>query len=242
LREAIPPKRSNSLKLLIFDCDGTLVDSQHKICAAMHEAYSAHGLPVPARERLLSIVGLSLTEAFTALGEGAEGFPVQGLVERYKAASSAMRASQSEWEPLFPGARDAIDALAARADLVLGIATGKSRRGVEAVLGAHGLRERFATIQTADRAPSKPHPGMVQQAMAEVGADPEDTALVGDSVYDMAMARAAGATALGVAWGYHRPQALREAGATIVLEQFAALVPTLDGLWADLSSSRLRER
>jgi phosphoglycolate phosphatase len=230
------------LKLLIFDCDGTLVDSQHKICAAMQEAYRAHGLPPPQRARLLSVIGLSPTEMFTALGEGTDGFPVRRMVEGYRAAWSAMRAAQTAWEPLFAGACEAIEALAARGDIVLGIATGKSWRGLEAVLCAYGLLDRFATIQTADRAPSKPHPGMVLQAMAEVGAEPEDTALVGDSIYDMAMARAAGATAIGVAWGYHRPQALLEAGATVVLEEFAALMPALDGLWADSSSARLRGR
>jgi phosphoglycolate phosphatase len=219
------------LKLIIFDCDGTLVDSQHKICAAMQQAYSAHGLRLPPRERLRSIVGLSLTEAFTALGEGAEGFPVQGLVERYKAASAAMRASQIGWEPLFPGARKAIEALAAAPGVALGIATGKSRRGVEAVLGAYGLRDRFVTIQTADRAPSKPHPAMVEQAMEETGAASADTVVVGDSVYDMAMARAAGATAIGVAWGYHPAETLREAGAAVILDEFAALMPALDRLW-----------
>jgi phosphoglycolate phosphatase len=229
------------LKLLLFDCDGTLVDSQHKICAAMHEAYAAHGLPVPTRERLLSVVGLSLTEAFTALGEGAEGFPIQGLVGRYKAASSAMRASQTAWEPLFPGAREVVEALATRPDVVLGIATGKSRRGVEAVLGAYGLRDHFTTIQTADRAPSKPHPGMVLQAMEETGATPENTVVVGDSIYDMAMANAAGAFALGVRWGYHAPQALLDAGAAAVLTEFAALVPTLDELWAPPSRRMRRE-
>jgi phosphoglycolate phosphatase len=117
------------LKLLIFDCDGTLVDSQHKICAAMHEAYAAHGLPVPARARLLSVVGLSLTEAFAVLGEGVEGFPVGDLVDRYRA----------------------------------------------------------------------------------------------------------------VRWGYHPPQALLDAGATFVLDEFAALVPALEGVWAGLSSSGLRK-
>jgi phosphoglycolate phosphatase len=229
------------LKLLIFDCDGTLVDSQHKICAAMHEAYSAHGLPAPARARLLSVVGLSLTEAFTALREGAEGYPVQSLVDRYRAASSAMRASQTAWEPLFPGARQAIESLAAHPDVVLGIATGKSRRGVDAVLGAHGLRDHFATIQTADRAPSKPHPGMVLQAMEEIGASAGDTVVIGDSTYDMAMAKAAGAWPLGVTWGYHPPQALLDAGAKIILDDFAALLPALEAAWPELSSSRGRE-
>jgi phosphoglycolate phosphatase len=226
------------LKLLIFDCDGTLVDSQHKICAAMQAAYSAQGLPTPARERLVSIVGLSLTEAFTALGEGADGYPVQSLIAQYRAASSSLRASQIAWEPLSPGARETIESLAARPDIVLGIATGKSRRGVDAVLGSHGLRDHFVTIQTADLAPSKPHRAMVLQAMDETGLGAEDTVVIGDSIYDMAMARAAGALALGAGWGYHTPQALLAADAAVVLEGFDALMPVLEATWSDLACVR----
>ena len=147
---------SNPLKLIIFDCDGTLVDSQHMIVAAMHAAYGAQGLPVPARERLLSIVGLSLNEAFRTLGEDDPGYPVAGLVEGYRSAFFDLRQAQTEVEPLFPGAREAVEALALRPDVVLGIATGKSRRGVDLVLGSHGLLQHFLTIQTADTSPSKP--------------------------------------------------------------------------------------
>lgn len=156
---------SNPLKLVIFDCDGTLVDSQHMILAAMQHAYIAHALPVPARETLLSIVGLSLNEAFTTLGKGAERFPVASLAEHYKLAFHAMRETGEHMEPLYPGAMEAIAALARRDDIVLGIATGKSQRGVRVVLGHHGLLDHFITIKTADDAPSKPDPGMVIAAM-----------------------------------------------------------------------------
>jgi phosphoglycolate phosphatase len=239
--QADSAREDKRLKLLIFDCDGTLVDSQHKICAAMHAAYSALRLPVPPRARMLSAVGLSPPEMFAALAEGGEALPVQRLVEAYRAAAACMRASQTEWEPLFPGARETIESLARRADVVLGIATGKSRRGVDAVLGAHGLRDHFATVQTADRAPSKPHPGMVLQAMEEIGATAQDTVVIGDSIYDMAMATAAGALALGVRWGYHPRHALLESGATIVLDEFAALIPALEAAWPAFSASRPRK-
>ena len=222
------------MALIIFDCDGTLVDSQHMICAAMRQAYEANSLSVPEREHLLSIVGLSLPDAFRRLAAhsaaGAE-HPVDSLVTCYKDAFAALRRSDDHLEPLYPGAREAIDALAARPDTLLGIATGKSQRGVRAVLGRHGLLERFATIQTSDDAPSKPHPGMVLAAMRETGAAPQDTVVVGDTVFDLEMACAAGAHAIGVAWGYHLPSALREAGAHAVIERFAELVPTLDRLW-----------
>jgi phosphoglycolate phosphatase len=222
------------LKLVIFDCDGTLVDSQHMICAAMRQAYEANNLSVPPREHLLAIVGLSLPDAFRRLAATTSreaDHPVEALVTCYKNAFAELRSSIDHLEPLYPGAREAVDTLAARPDTLLGIATGKSQRGVRAVLGRHGLAERFATIQTSDDAPSKPHPGMVLAAMRETGAAPHDTVVVGDTVFDLEMARAAGAHAIGVAWGYHPPAALREAGAHAMIGTFAELLPTLDRLW-----------
>lgn len=219
------------MKLVIFDCDGTLVDSQHMILAAMGEAYAAHGLAMPARERALSIIGLSLTEAFTVLGKDEIRFPVASLAEHYKLAFHALRDSGQHMEPLYPGAVEAVAALARRGDVVLGIATGKSQRGVRLVLTHHGLIDHFITIKTADDAPSKPDPGMVTAAMRETGIAAADTVVVGDTAYDMAMARAAGATAIGVSWGYHARDSLIEAGASTVIDDFAALVPALDSLW-----------
>jgi phosphoglycolate phosphatase len=230
------------LKLVIFDCDGTLVDSQHMICAAMRQAYEANNLSVPAREHLLAIVGLSLPDAFRRLAATAGGdadHPVEALVTCYKDAFAALRSSVDHLEPLYPGAREIIDLLADRSDTLLGIATGKSQRGVRAVLGRHGLAGRFATIQTSDDAPSKPHPGMVLAAMRETGATPQDTVVVGDTVFDLEMARAAGARAIAVAWGYHPESALRAAGADAMIETFAELVPTLDRLW-DVDATAVR--
>jgi phosphoglycolate phosphatase len=220
------------MKLVIFDCDGTLVDSQHMIVAAMSQAYRAHGLPVPQCEVLLSVVGLSLVEAFAKLGEGREAFPAESLADHYRDAFHAMRGPGAPVEPLYPGAAEAIAELAQRGDVVLGVATGKSQRGVRLVLGHHGLLEHFITIKTADDAPSKPHPEMVLAAMQDAGAEPENTIVVGDTAYDMEMARAAGASGIGVTWGYHPRAALESAGAVAVIECFANLVPTLDSIWA----------
>jgi len=223
---------SKSLKLVIFDCDGTLVDSQHLIISAMSTAFEAHGMPVPERKRMLSMVGLSLLEVFTALGKDARNYPVASLAEQYKLAFHALREEGAAVEPLYPGAAEAVTALAQRDDVVLGIATGKSRRGVHLVLGHHGLIDHFLTIKTADDAPSKPDPGMVTAAMREAGVAAADTVVVGDTAYDIAMARAAGAKAIGVTWGYHPAAALSAAGAVIVVDDFAALIPALDSLWA----------
>lgn len=219
------------LKLVIFDCDGTLVDSQHMIYAAMHNAFEANGLSCPSRHEILSIIGLSLPVAVEQLGGGRPNFPVATLVQCYKDAFFALRQSAEHQEPLYPGAREAIEALAGRDGLVLGIATGKSQRGVRAVLDRHDLLGRFTTIKTADDAPSKPHPGMVIEAMREAGVGALDTVVVGDSVYDMEMACAAGASAIGVGWGYHDRPALRAAGAQIVIEEFSALLPAVELVW-----------
>jgi len=201
------------------------------ILSAMTHAYGAHGIALPQRETLLSVIGLSLTEAFTALGKGNAAFPIASLAEHYRLAFHAQRESGGEMEPLYPGAAAAIQALALRDDVVLGVATGKSQRGVRMVLGHHGLLDHFITIKTADDAPSKPDPGMVIGAMREAGAEAADTIVVGDTVYDIAMARAAGAAAVGVTWGYHRGEALVEAGAFAVIDDFSTLVPTLDKMW-----------
>ena len=230
------------MKLIIFDCDGTLVDSQRMICAAMRQAYEAHGLSVPQDATLLSIVGLSLPDAFRRLAHGGpaqQDHPVESLVVAYRTAFAALRQSVDHLEPLYPGAREAIETLSARPDAVLGIATGKSQRGVRAVLARHGLADHFATIQTADDAPSKPHPGMVLAAMRATGISARDTVMVGDTEFDIAMARAAGAHSIGVTWGYHRPDALARAGADTMIEHFAELSGALEQLWAEPLAAQL---
>ena len=199
-------------RLAIFDCDGTLVDSQHNICLAMERCFVAAGLAPPTRERTRTVVGLSLVEAMRAMLPDAEPDDHVELAERYKRAFQQMRADGLADEPLYDGVADLIDGLEAEGWL-LGIATGKSDRGVALCLEHHGLAGRFVTNQTADRHPSKPHPSMIGQAMADAGAAPETSLMIGDTSYDMAMARAAGVTAVGVAWGYHDADELLRAGA-----------------------------
>src|SRR5436305_822900 len=130
--------------------------------------------------------------------------PLASEANDYRHAVQAQRESGGEMEPLYPGAAATIQAFAQRDDVVLGVATGKSQRGVRLVLGHHGLLDHFITIKTADDAPSKPDPGMVVDAMREAGVEAADTVVVGDTIYDIAMARAAGAAAIGVTWGYHQ--------------------------------------
>jgi phosphoglycolate phosphatase len=199
-------------RLAIFDCDGTLVDSQANICLAMEECFAAAGLAPPERARTRRVVGLSLVEAMQELlPEGGAGLHA-ALTEGYKTAFQEMRRRDAVAEPLYDGIAPLIEALAAEGWL-LGIATGKSDRGLALCLERHGLADRFATLQTADRHPSKPHPAMIEAALAETGADAARSMMIGDTSYDMAMARAAGVTAVGVSWGYHGADELCAAGA-----------------------------
>ncbi len=217
------------MALVIFDCDGTIVDSQAIIVAAMAKAFEALGLKDPGREATLSIVGLSLKEAVRALLPDADEAFVAQLAEGYRQAYLSLKQDPALQDALYPGARETITLLGERRDLQLGIATGKSRRGVKTLLEREGFTGLFVTIQTADDAPSKPHPAMVRQAMAEAGAEPEETMMIGDTTYDIAMALAARARAIGVTWGYHAPDQLVAAGSHALVERFADLPGVIDG-------------
>jgi phosphoglycolate phosphatase len=219
--------------LVLFDVDGTLVDSQDVIVASMTDAFADHGLAAPPRPAVLSIVGLSLPVAIARLGEELagsqrEGFVRDKVVESYKQAFHRRRTAPGFHEPLFAGAADGVRRIAR--SFTIGLATGKSRRGVEAVVAHHGFEGLFATVMTADDAPSKPHPGMVLRAAAETGVDPASVVVIGDTVFDMEMARAAGARAIGVAWGYHPTDALEAAGAFAIARHFDELDALIDAL------------
>jgi len=219
------------LRLLVFDVDGTLVDSQHMIVEGLTAAFEAAGRVPPARERMLSIVGLSLGHAFEALVPEAAPDEIARMVETYKATYQAARARGPEGAPFYPGAREMLAELAQVPELLLGVATGKSRRGFDILMEMHGLSGFFHTVQTSDGHPSKPHPAMLQAALADCGVVPADAAMLGDTSFDMEMARAAGVPALGVSWGYHPAEVLAGAGAEIVLNEFAALPEALREIW-----------
>ena len=210
--------------LVIFDCDGTLVDSQNAIVASMDFAFRAHGIEPPPRADILSIVGLSLPRAVEVLMPGHPVHLAHQVSDSYKTGFGATILDESKRDPLFAGAGLIVEKLAASRNITLGIATGKSLRGVHRLLDREDWRPHFATIQTADNAPSKPDPGMILQAMAETGAAPETTIMIGDTTYDIDMARAAGVHAIGVGWGYHPVAALQASGAHVIVEDFTDLL------------------
>lgn len=207
-----------SVRLAVFDCDGTLVDSQANICRAMAEAFTVEGLSPPADPAIRRVVGLSLTQAVAMLLPDADhGLHVQ-VGETYKRAFQAMRGAGQVDEPLFPGVIETLRALDGDGWL-LAVATGKSDRGLRHCLETHGIHGLFVSLQTADRHPSKPHPSMIHQAMADAGALPATTAMIGDTSFDIGMGINAGCTAVGVAWGYHAPDELFAEGAHFVADR-----------------------
>ncbi|MGE0666357.1 MAG: HAD-IA family hydrolase [Sphingomonadales bacterium] len=218
------------LRLIMFDCDGTLVDSQHVIFAAMNHAFEQHGIACPEMDAVRRVVGLGLVEAVEALVPQMDRHAHLTLAQAYKDAFGIMRHDPEHNEPLFPGVREALEVLA-NAGYLLGVATGKSQRGLQATLRLHDMQGLFATLQTADDAPSKPHPGMLENALSYTGARREDTVMIGDTVFDIRMARNAGVHPLGVAWGYHPGDELTEAGALHVLGDYGGLSPWLGALW-----------
>lgn len=211
-----------TVRLAVFDCDGTLVDGQAGICAAMEAAFVHVGAPAPERHAVRRIVGLSLPQAMRVLLPDADEGLRAAAVDGYKRAFRAAREAGTLSQPLFAGIADVLDSLRA-AGWTLGVATGMSDRGLVHCLATHGLSDRFATLQTADRHPSKPHPAMLEAALFEAAASPADAVMIGDTAYDMQMARDAGVRAIGVDWGYHEPHELVAAGAEFVATSPAEL-------------------
>ncbi len=220
------------MRLAIFDVDGTLVDSRSMIVTAMTRAFADVGIAAPDQDRMLSIVGLSLVDAMAALTPEESAVTHRRLGEAYKQAFWTLRLSGDHPEALFHGARNLLEDLRGRG-VVLGIATGKSRRGVDHLIASHGFENWFQTVQTSDTHPSKPHPSMIVAALAETGCEPAATIMIGDTSFDMSMARQAGVAAAGVAWGNHPVAELESAGAQRVARDFKQLALDLEALWEE---------
>jgi phosphoglycolate phosphatase len=204
------------MRLVLFDCDGTLVDSAGVIHAVMHKTFQAFDLTPPRLEDTKSIIGLTLDIAIARLmGVPHVNDQATAMTAHYKAIYADVRAA-GETEQPFPGIAAMMDTLAGRKDLVIGAVTGKSRRGLDMIRTSHGFH--FSVSRTADDCPSKPHPAMVTECCAEAGFDPRDTLVIGDAVYDMQMAKSAGAAAIGVSWGYAPVSALLASGADHIVE------------------------
>lgn len=192
----------------------------------MEQAFAAVQLPLPSRDATRRVVGLSLVEAMRELHPNGEETLHADLAERYKAAFTDLRRAGTVHEPMFDGIADCIDTLDSSGWL-LGVATGKSDRGLRFVVEQHNLTNRFVTLHTADRHPSKPHPSMIEACIGDAGAARETTVMIGDTSFDMAMARAANVMAIGVSWGYHPPDELKAAGADVVVDHPRDIAPAI---------------
>lgn len=209
-------------RLIMFDMDGTLIDSGAIIAEHMAATFRDHGLAEPTREMSHSIIGLSLELAIENLAR-CDAETAILMAGTYRRHYRAMLAEGHRHEPLYAGAMDALDRLRAHDTSILGIATGKGLHGVNRILALHALADHFVTLQTPDHNPSKPHPGMILRACSETGIDPDRTVMVGDTTFDMELGRSAGARTIGVSWGYHARVALEDSGAHIIIDDYADL-------------------
>jgi len=210
------------MRLVVFDVDGTLVDSQGDIVASMTAAFDHVGLTAPTRDETLGIVGLSLPLAMMKLAPEADDATRDAMVGAYKANYQMLRIKGgAASSPLYPGIREVIGTLGREDETLLAIATGKSRRGLLALLDNHGWQKTFVSLQVADDHPSKPHPSMLMTALAETGVAVEQAVMIGDTTFDMEMAGAARMAFIGVSWGYHAPATLT--GARQIVDQAGQL-------------------
>lgn len=211
------------MTLVMFDMDGTLIDTETLIAEHMAATFVGAGLEAPTLAESRRVIGLSLPVALARLARNDDPALVDRLVDDYRSNYRASLLQHKDREPLFPGALDALHRLHALDGFELGIATGKGLNGVHRILGLHGIADHFVTLQTPDHNPSKPNPGMLLRAMDETGAKPAETIMIGDTTFDIEMGKAAGAKAIGVTWGYHDPAELIAAGADIMIDQFSEL-------------------
>ena len=213
------------MSLVVFDMDGTLIDSGAEIAARVFKAFAAMGLPAPALETIRANVGLSLPIYLSAVSGSDDPDIIQGLFDGYRAAANASGPGKM---PMFDGARALLERLSKRPDTMLAIATGKGKVGLDRTLAQNDIAHYFVSLQSADNNPSKPHPGMLHSAMDAVGAGLDETVMIGDAVFDIEMARAAGVRSIAVSWGLQPVEALRTAGATTSVDSFDALYDTIE--------------
>ena len=215
-------------KLVIFDFDGTLVDSRKLIIESHRIVFGEFGFARPSEEESLSLIGISLELVLSQLA-GPDA-PVEKMVAAYQRLQPLLRADAAYAEVPFSGAADLLAALAKQNGVCLGIATGHVSRAIAPALERFGWQNYFCTVQTADKAPSKPHPGMVLQALSEAKVLAEDAVMIGDTAFDMEMAYAAGVRGVAVSWGYHRADRLYGAGASRIVNDMNELRDCLSTL------------
>ena len=205
----------NELKLLIFDWDGTLMDSEAQIVSCMRAAAADLALPERTPDEIRNIIGLGLKEAVATLYPDHDEYLVGQLSGRYR----EHWLGQLEASTLFPGVVETLQLLKEEGFL-LAVATGKGRRGLDHALASTGLEALFDATRCSDETRSKPHPQMLHEIMDELGVAGELTAMIGDTEYDMAMARNASTHPVAVSYGVHEWERLQQHAPVVCLEQF----------------------
>jgi len=203
------------IKFIVFDWDGTLMDSEAQIVSCLHAAIADLGLEPMDDDTVKNVIGLGLREAIDTLVPGRNDQFHQTFVEFYRT-----HWFQSGKSALFEGAREVLDIIRQQ-DMLLGIATGKARRGLKRVLDETGLEPLFHATRCADEAHSKPHPQMLLDMMQELGVGPEETIMVGDTEYDMEMATNAGTGKVAVRSGVHSAERLQQHAPLVCLDRVA---------------------
>lgn len=222
-------------ELVVFDWDGTLLDSAGRIVESVRAAIEHTGLERRTDEQIREVIGLGMAEAVEALYPHAPDDARRRMAASYR--ETFVRTIAERPAPLFPGTGAVLDELEA-AGYLLAIATGKSRSGLERDLEHAGLARRFAATRTVDECASKPHPAMVRELAAEFALPAHAALVVGDTVFDIEMAHGAGATAVGVSWGVHPPRRLRAASPAHLIDDLAELHPWMAGRPAADTESR----
>lgn len=210
--------------LLVFDWDGTLMDSEARIVACLRAAGADCGLPELDRNRLRNVIGLGLTESVQSLYPDASVDVMQRFIDSYRAHYLG---TDKEPTAFFPGVGAMLAALHGEGYL-MAVATGKSRRGLERSLDDTDSRNLFHCTRCADEAFSKPHPRMLLDIMERLDIDPVRTLMVGDTEYDMLMAKSAGTAALAVSHGVHERERLLSHAPLACLDDVSTLVTWLN--------------
>jgi phosphoglycolate phosphatase len=215
------------VSLVVFDMDGTLIDSGAEITARVLKAFAVVGLPAPSEQVIRANVGLSLPIYLGAVSGSDDPELITALFDAYRAAAAASLPGKM---PMFDGARALLERLTLRPGTQLAVATGKGKAGLDKTLAQNDMAHYFASFQTPDTNPSKPHPGMLHAAMDACGVGPDETVMIGDAAFDIEMAKAAGVRSIGVAWGMQPVAALLGAGATTIVDRIDALYDAIEGV------------